>query len=117
MYKLVSILSILVRQFLLPNPYERIFSEESTSLLFNLIIGGLILHFLSYTLTGIFYNKGEAPSLGSIMYLLWYIINTAIITVAGMLIQNVYWLIIILIITYLIIYIVLLSHKEKSFLE
>ena len=52
MYKFISILSAFIRQFLLPNPYVNIIGNEIYADLFNIIIGGTILHCLSYILTG-----------------------------------------------------------------
>lgn len=52
MYKFVSILSAFIRQFLLLNPYVNIIGNEIYADLFNIIIGGTILHYLSYILTG-----------------------------------------------------------------
>ena len=71
MYKVVYIISALIRQFLLPNPYLNLFKEEVYADLFNIIIGGVILHKLSYWLTGIGYTKGvNEPVEGSIGYCL-----------------------------------------------
>ena len=43
MYKTVSILSALIRQFYLPNPYEIYFNSSAYADIFNIIIGGAIL--------------------------------------------------------------------------
>ena len=39
MYKFINIISALIRQFLLPNPYINLFSQEVYADLFNIIIG------------------------------------------------------------------------------
>ena len=113
MYSIVSFISLIVRQFLLPNPYLNYFSDKNIAELFNIIAGGAILHFLSFWITGIYYSKGDAPTLGSISYLFWYIINTAIITLVGSLIKNIYLLILSLVIIYLIIFVVISKFFSK----
>lgn len=115
MYSIVSFISLIVRQFLLPNPYLNYFSVKNIAELFDIIAGGAILHFLSFCITGIYYSKGDAPTLGSISYLFWYIINTVIITLVGCLIKNVYLLTICLVAIYLMIFIIVgkVSNKFK----
>lgn len=113
MYSIASFVSLIVRQFLLPNPYLNYFPDKNIAELFNIIAGGAILHFLSFGITGIYYSKGDAPTLGSISYLFWYIINTAIITLAGCLIKNIYLLIFSLIVIYLIIFIIIIKISNK----
>ena len=76
MYKFISILSAFIRQFLLPNPYVNIIGNEIYADLFNIIIGGTILHCLSYILTGF-------------GYLISYCYITALITALGYFITHV----------------------------
>lgn len=115
MYSIVAFCSLIIRQFFLPNPYLNCFSNENIADLFNLLVGGAILHYLSFWITGIYYNKGDAPTFGSISYMFWYIINTIIITLVGYLIKNVYLLIFSLAVIYLIIFIIVskISNKFK----
>lgn len=113
MYGIVSFISLIVRQFLLPNPYINCFLDKNVADIFNLIAGGTILHFLSYGITKIYYSKGEEPTLGSISYLFWYIINTIIITLAGKLIDNSYLLISCLIMIYLIIICLIIKISNR----
>ncbi len=80
MYKTVSILSALIRQFYLPNPYELYFNSNAYADVFNIIIGGFILHLLSYFLTSSIYEKRNHPSwIGSALYCINYIGNTFLI--------------------------------------
>ena len=83
MYLKIAVLSAVVRQFFLPNPYVPFFSNEAYALIFNMFIGSLILHLLSFSLTGIYYNRGDFPSFGSLSYLFWYCVNTFIIIWIG----------------------------------
>ncbi len=57
MYKTVSILSALIRQFCLPNPYEIYFNSSAYADIFNIIIGGAILHLFSFFLTSSIYEN------------------------------------------------------------
>lgn len=103
MYYIVAFISILVRQAYLPNPYEAFF-EPGIATLFNVVIGSVILHLLSFTITGIYYSRGDAPAFGSASYLFWYCINTAIITFIGTNISNMYLALTALLVIYIVIY-------------
>ena len=47
MYKIIHLISGLIRQFVLPNPYINIIGNETYADLFNIFIGGTILQFNS----------------------------------------------------------------------
>lgn len=112
MYKFISIISVLIRQFLLPNPYINLFSQEVYADLFNIIIGGIILHKLSFWLTGMAYTRGiNAPAEGSIGYLFSYIILTLLITFLSKIISNIW----IMVCAFLIIYILFCIVVSKTF--
>ncbi len=112
MYKILSIVSALIRQFLLPNPYVDLFNEEVYADLFNIIIGGYILHKLSFWLTGMGYIKGvDEPTEGSIGYLFSYIILTVLITFLGKFIRDIR----VMIVVFLIMYIMLCILVNKIF--
>lgn len=112
MYKLVNIISALIRQFLLPNPYISWFENEVYADLFNVIVGGFILHKLSFWLTGIGYTKGiDEPASGSLGYLVSYIILIVVITLIGKFIVNVK----VAIVVFLVIYILLCIVVNKIF--
>lgn len=79
MYILVSVISELLRTYIFPNPFTKLFElyfsgsalSSSASMLadiFNYSLGGIILYGICYNMVGIIYNKGEAPVLGSILY-------------------------------------------------
>lgn len=114
MYYIVAIIGAIIRQYFLPNPYEVFFTSEAWAMLFNMIIGGLILHVLSFTITGTYYNRGDAPVIGSISYLFWYCINTAIIIFIGTHVANVYLSLVLLLIIYIVIYSSLIFHNNKN---
>ena len=90
MYKVVSLISVIIRQFLLPNPYLGILKNEFLALLFNIFVGGLILHVFSSVMTGVVYSRGfDDPAAGSAGYLLSYCYLTFVITMLGNFINNV----------------------------
>lgn len=112
MYKIIYILSALIRQFLLPNPYINFFTEGLYADLFNILIGGTILHILSFILTGVGYTKGvDSPASGSLGYLISYIYLTILITVLGFFINSIK----IFIIVFIIIYVLTMLIVSKIF--
>ncbi len=112
MYKFINIISALIRQFLLPNPYINLFSQEVYADLFNIIIGGIILHKLSFWLTGMAYTRGvNEPTEGSIGYLFSYVILTLLITFLGKIINN----ILLMVVVFLAIYVLLCVVASKVF--
>lgn len=102
MYKLISLISAFIRQFLLPNPYINFFDNEAMADLFNIIIGGAILHSLSFLLTKCGYEKGiDDPASGSLGYLISYCYLTTLITGLGYFISNITVFIIIFSVIYI----------------
>lgn len=102
-YLFISTLSALIRQFLLPNPYINLFDNDIYAGLFNIFIGGYILHKLSYWLTGAGYIRGiNNPASGSIGYLLSNIYITTVITLVGKFISNIKIAIIVLVVIYIV---------------
>ena len=81
MYKVFNILSIFIRQFCLSNPYAMHFESSVYADIFNIIIGGTILHMLSFFLTSSIYEKERHPSwIGCALYCINYIFNTTLIS-------------------------------------
>lgn len=90
MYRLVSLLSMILRTFMFSNPFTRyfelalansIFSTTSTVFAeyFNFTVGGGVLCLICYQLVGIVYDRGEAPAIGSILYLVAVLVNSQIL--------------------------------------
>ena len=65
-YSLMTIISTLVRQFVLPNPFE-CFGDKA--IIINLVAEPII-YVIAYGLVGLFYIKGSAPAIGSFLYLI-----------------------------------------------
>ena len=71
-YNIVRDMSYLIRLFFTPNPFiflENIIEET----IYNCIIYQAILHFIVFSIVGMFYKKGSNPVLGSLLYLFVYI--------------------------------------------
>lgn len=91
MYKIVAFISVILRTFYFPNPFTKYFeigladnvilSSSASSLadLFNLVFGGGILCSLCYPLVGIVYDSGDAPVIGSLMYMGTVLLNSKIL--------------------------------------
>lgn len=86
MYKIVACISMIIRSFCIDNPFKQFFKKDYLYLnsntaadLFNILIGETIISVSSYILAGSIYKKRQMdPSIGSICYLLSYILNTII---------------------------------------
>ena len=88
MYSLVYIISAIIR-FFLPIAYIDFYEKETQADLFNVFIGGVILHFLSRFLTRFMYTAGVGDSeRGSFGYLMSYSYLMVIIMLEGMIIPN-----------------------------
>lgn len=85
MYKLMAAISILIRQFCIPNPFETlgdglvVYLGEAPVLLSPVLLNLLAELFLptvTYAVAGLYYDRGSAPALGSFLYLLFYCVYT-----------------------------------------
>lgn len=91
MYKIVSLFSFLFRQFILPNPFINIVSENYAEL-FNYIFGGVFI-VLAYTITGTWYtSRKEDRWKGSVGFFFNYTILTLATIAVSSLIHDVYWI-------------------------
>ena len=78
MYKIIAAVSVLIRQFVLPNPFEPL-GEKFNVTLFNITlpltpdianwIAEPVLHLLAFGITGLYYVRGHNdPAVGSFLY-------------------------------------------------
>ena len=88
MYALMMTISTVVRQFYVPNPFEAlgegltIFVREIPILLSPDLLNWLsepVMHAITFLVVGIYYDRGSAPALGSLLYLLFYCLHIWII--------------------------------------
>ena len=93
LYALMTIISTLVRQFALPNPFE---CFGDTAWLYNLIAEPII-HVVALALVGLIYRKGEFPALGSFLYLVAYAAITGILALMGVFSFAWWWVLIIVV--------------------
>ncbi|MEN6325859.1 MAG: hypothetical protein ABFD18_06600 [Syntrophomonas sp.] len=108
MYKFIAIISILVRQFAIPNPFEALDSLPTVTIggveiilppIFLNAIAGVVLVPITFTVVGLFYERGLAPAWGSFLFLLFYCVHTALLylmSIAGF----VTWVVVLIIVVY-----------------
>lgn len=78
MYKIIATISLIIRQLVLPNPFECFGFFEG--IIINLIAEPII-HIVAFVLVGLFYMKGSAPAWGSFLYLVTYSAITLVLYV------------------------------------
>ena len=125
MYKLYSIIaaiSILVRQFMLPNPFDPLGEAFSITIKDTVIplpplalnwIAESVLHAVTFAIVGIYYKKGRHnPALGSFLYLLFYTIHVGMIYIVSSF--GFSWVaIVIVVISYVALHIVINISKNR----
>lgn len=79
MYQIISVLNSIIREQVMPNPFEFVSDNQLIVILFTYLIGGTILHIISFNMCGVFYKRGQAPVLGSIGYMFFFTLNTFVI--------------------------------------
>ena len=85
MYKLVATISILIRQFCIPNPFDKMEGSLTVSLgemsmvcpptVMNWVAEPF-MHAVTFAAVGLYYDSGTAPAFGSVLYLLFYCVHT-----------------------------------------
>ena len=98
MYKIVSSISYIVRQFFVPNPFTNLFESSSVAEYANYLFGGVLVP-LSYFLTGTWYDKKE-PIIGSVGFFCNYILLTYVFLIITEHITNLYTITVLCIIAY-----------------
>lgn len=78
MYKLISSISVIIRLFYLPNPFEKL----EYSIMIN-YIAEPFLHILTLGVVQLFYRYRSAPAWGSFLYLFFYWLHTYILVLCG----------------------------------
>ena len=85
MYKLMAAISIWIRQFYIPNPFEAlgdglVINMGKTSMLLPPEalnwVAEPFMHGTTFVIVGLYYDRGSAPALGSFLYLIFYCIHT-----------------------------------------
>ena len=111
MYKIISLLSLLIRQFCLPNPFE---CFGDSVLLINWI-AGIVMAPITYLIVGLAYDKGSEPAAGSLLYLVTYALLTGVLCVMSIF-SFAWWWILILVAVFIgaIIGIRIISEKMEA---
>ena len=85
MYKLMAAISILIRQFYIPNLFEALgdglvvnMGKTSMSLPPEALnwVAEPFMHGITFVIVGLYYDRGSSPALGSFLYLIFYCIHT-----------------------------------------
>ena len=90
---LVMAVSTVVRQFVLPNPFE---CFENYAILINWIAEPII-HLVAFVLVGQIYTSGDCPPLGSLLYLFAYALIVGLLWIMGLFSFAWWWVLIILV--------------------
>ncbi len=115
MYQIVSALNGFIREEMIPNPFEFISDNECIVILFTYLIGGTILHIISFAMCGVLYNRGSCPVLGSMGYMFFFILNVGILMILNKWFNNIFVISIIYIVLVIAIF-VLLNKIRKGYI-
>lgn len=89
MYQIISGLNSLIREEIMPNPFEFISDNQLVSILFFSLFGGRLLYKIAFSMCGIFDDRRENKTLGSIGYMFFYCINVGVLLKSSQLFNNV----------------------------
>ena len=91
LYGIMAAISVIVRQFYLPNPFE---CFGNYAVLINWIAEPVV-HITARLLVGTVYRSGECPPWGSFLYLMAYASITGVLTLMGIFSFAWWWVLII----------------------
>lgn len=98
----ISTMSYLARQFILPNPFANIFENPGYAEIANWIFGGIFVP-LAFLLTRTWYVSGINEKWeGSLGFFVNYCILTGLLLLISKFISDIYWIIGIFVVVYLI---------------
>ena len=90
MYSMIWLVSFLVRQFCLPNPFV---CFGNYAFVINMA-AGLVLTPFTYAIVGAIYERDSAPALGSLLFLIVYAVLNGILYVMGVFSFAWWWILI-----------------------
>lgn len=102
MYKIIYLVSVILRTLYGPNPFEFLPNGDSLNLLF----GGILIP-ITYLMVKVFYRGGSFPEFGAFCFLILYFVNGYVFKYIMFFYPH-WWLIGLLTIVYLIVYILVL---------
>lgn len=115
MYKIISSFNSLIREEIMPNPFGFVSDNELIVMLFTYLIGATILHKISFAMCGVFYDRGEAPVLGSIGYMFFFSFNVGILIKISQLCNEILVIGIIYFVVVIVIYVLLNKIKKAIY--
>lgn len=90
---LISVISYLIRQFYMPNPFGNIFKNPANAEIANWLFGGIFIP-LAYFATGTWYASGsDAKWVGSLGFFINYCILTGLLLFISKFVSDIYWII------------------------
>lgn len=110
MYKLIAVIGALVRQFYIPNPFDALGDGlvvnigETPILLTSAILNWVaepFVHAVTFSVVGLYYDKGSAPTIGSFLYLLFYCIHTFLLWLMS-LVGFATWAVVLIVVLYIV---------------
>ncbi|MBQ2981325.1 MAG: hypothetical protein IJD58_04265 [Lachnospiraceae bacterium] len=93
MYSLIKIISIIIRQFCVPNPFETlgdgiVMNLWGTSMLISPEVLNWVvepfMYAVTFSIVGIYYDEGTVPVFGSFLYLAFYCIHIFLLWVMSL---------------------------------
>ena len=117
MYKIVSVLNGFIREEMIANPFEFISDNQLVVMLFTYLIGGIILHIISFNMCGVFYKRGQAPILGSIGYMMAFCFNVWLLINISKVFDSILTISVIYSIIVIVIFKLLYKVKEMVFIS
>lgn len=79
MYYVIYTISVIYRQFFMANPFENAAIEVPFGpVFFNMIIGAALVP-ITYMVVGIFYKRRSSPAVGSMLFLMFYLVHNGLL--------------------------------------
>ena len=126
MYKIIALISVLIRRNYMPNLFETLIEKISNNIrgisfveesIYTIWLNGfceMILYIVTFNVVRIYYEKGSNPILGSSLYLMFYGIHWCLIWFMSML-EFKKWAILLIVIVYVSVHIIVARHRNISF--
>ena len=125
-YSFIAIISWYIRNYCMDNPFNKFFellisdigfigNSSAIVLIIDFFVGNAILHSVTFMVVGFVYSRGEFPTLGSILYLMFYILHIYILGKLCVLITSSILIILLFIAFVFIEFIVLNTIRNKLF--
>ena len=115
-YATIATIFWIIRQYAIPNPFEAlgdgitIILADSPFLLSPEILNWIadpIISGMTFLIVGLYYMRGSAPALGSILYMVFYTIHIGLLYLL-LSIYPLFWLMIVIVLLYIMIHILLI---------